>query len=110
MSSAIYPRFDLAPDERKDLKESGYFESLSHSPGWQKLKAFMESLVEESHIEMAGNLSNDPTSYMRLQIRWQQRRAMMLAINQHVENMVATRNELIQRATEEPNEYDRANY
>lgn len=104
--SSIYERFELSPEEKKDLKEAQYFESLAHSPGWMKLKAYMASEVEQAFEVMAGNLSNDPVAYMRLQIRWQQRRAMMLGIIQHVESMVNTRNELIGRATEEPDEYE----
>lgn len=104
--TAVFSNFELEAEEKKALREAQYFESLSHSPAWPKLKEYMQALVDEASEAMAGNISNEPMTYMRFQIRWQQRQAMMRAVIQYVDTMVETKKELVQRATEEQNEYD----
>lgn len=39
----------------------------------------IKSLVDEAHEDMIGNISSDPMTYMRFQLRWQQRESMYRA-------------------------------
>lgn len=105
-SPTVYERFELSPEEKDDLQTAQHFDGLAQSTGWTILKEYMNQLVGEAHEEMLGNVSNDPISYMRLQIRWQQRLAVVRAINQHVDSMVETKKELVARATEATDEYE----
>lgn len=53
---------------------------MYESEPFKKLKEFMQEQVQEAFEAMVGNVSSDPMTYMRLQLRWQQREAMYRAM------------------------------
>lgn len=50
------------------------------SESFKGLVSFMQDQVQEAFEAMIGNVSSDPMTYMRLQLRWQQREAMFRAM------------------------------
>lgn len=46
---------------------------------WKEHMERMREIVEEAFEAMVGNVSSRPMTYMRLQLRWQQREAMYRA-------------------------------
>lgn len=53
---------------------------MYESEPFKVLKEFMREQVQEAFEAMVGNVSSDPMTYMRLQLRWQQREAMYRAM------------------------------
>lgn len=60
----------------------------------------MQGFVDEAHEDMLGNTDNDPMSYMRLQLRWQQREAMMRGITDYVLQCDADRRRILTEIAE----------
>ena len=50
---------------------------MYQSDPWKNHVESMKEVVNEAFEAMVGNVSSDPMTYMRLQIRWQQREAML---------------------------------
>ena len=74
----------LDPEEVRELAEVAEVYSLSCTPGWGRIKDLMVYEVANAHEDMVGNVSNDPMTYMRLQLRWQQREALLRAVLDYV--------------------------
>src|SRR5437879_6234556 len=74
--------------EIETLAELRAIADLAQHPGWKYILDGIAEEVSKAYEDMVGNLSNDPMSYMRLQIRWQQREIMKRAIEQYVDLMV----------------------
>lgn len=92
---------DLSKDERESLIELQEVTDLSTSPGWLKrILPLMEGTVEEAHEAMVGNLSNEPMTYMRLQLRWQQREAMVRSVKTYIEECKVERGRILQEIAE----------
>ena len=49
------------------------------SEPWKAHMARIREIVDEAYEAMIGNISNWPMTYMRLQLRWQQREAIYRA-------------------------------
>ncbi len=49
------------------------------SEPWEQHMARIKEIVDEAFEAMVGNISNRPITYMRLQLRWQQREAIYRA-------------------------------
>lgn len=62
--------------ERLKLAEAA---QMYQSESWKDHMERMRYLVEEAQEAMIGNISSDPMTYMRFQLRWQQREAMYRA-------------------------------
>lgn len=102
MATNVLP-FDLEDldSDSRELKESGYFQSLSHNPGWKKVVQHMNVLVEEAENDMKRHTFDDPVKSMRLQMRWQQRGMMRDTVIAHVQAMVDLRREILARKNDE---------
>lgn len=53
--------------------------TMYQSEPWKEHMERMREIVEEAFEAMVGNVSSRPMTYMRLQLRWQQREAMYRA-------------------------------
>lgn len=53
--------------------------------GWQRIIKQITAFVDEAYEDMFANLSSDPMSYMRFQLRWQQRDAIYRGIKAYVQ-------------------------
>lgn len=62
--------------ERVKLAEAS---AMYSSDVWKEHMERMREIVEEAFEAMVGNVSSRPMTYMRLQLRWQQREAMYRA-------------------------------
>lgn len=62
---------------------------MYESEPFKVLKEFMQQQVQEAFEAMVGNVSSDPMTYMRLQLRWQQREAMYRAMMIQADDTVA---------------------
>jgi len=62
---------------------------------------FMQAQVDEAFEDMIGNVSSDPMTYMRLQLRWQQREAMLRAATIYTESQEKQYNQLMSQLEEE---------
>lgn len=76
--------FSLDPQEAQQLAELREVFQTTNTAGWHRIKKLMEALVEEAHEAMIGNISSDPMMYMRLQLRWQQREAMLRGVLEYI--------------------------
>lgn len=96
----------LEPTEVAVLKELSEVYETSATPGWLRIIKQAEEEVEEAHEAMLGNVSNEPMTYMRLQIRWQQREAFLRAIKDYVQTCTVRRKEIL----DEIRERERSSY
>jgi hypothetical protein len=55
------------------------FAQMYKSEPWKAHMARLKEIVDAAYEAMVGNISNRPMTYMRLQLRWQQREAMYRA-------------------------------
>jgi hypothetical protein len=53
---------------------------MYESEPFKVLREFMQEQVQAAFEDMIGNVSSDPMTYMRFQLRWQQREAMYRAM------------------------------
>lgn len=60
----------------------------------------MDALVEACLDDMKKNVSPDEKQALRLQMRWQQRGIMRDSLLAHIEEVIATKNEMLERAKE----------
>lgn len=61
---------------------------MYESEPFKVLSGFMQAQVQEAFEAMVGNVSSDPMTYMRLQLRWQQREAMYRAMMIQAEDTI----------------------
>ena len=54
------------------------------TPGWERIVHQVLKFVDEAYEDMVANLSHDPMSYMRLQLRWQQREAVYRGVQAYI--------------------------
>ena len=66
----------------------------------------MAGFVGAAHEDMLANVSDDPTSYMRQQLRWQQREAMYRGIMDYVAKCDHDRKRILQEIAEREKEYN----
>lgn len=76
--------------------QAGEWHEFSQHGCWKKLCIHMEELVSEAKTDLDGCLSGDPMTHMRLNLRHQQRNAMMLSIKGLVENWNKERQTIIE--------------
>jgi len=86
--------------EALQLAELREIYQTTNTAGWQRLKQLMESLVEEAHEAMIGNISSDPMTYMRFQLRWQQREAMLRGVLDYIGNCERDRKRILEEIQE----------
>lgn len=67
------------------------------SEPFKELSAFMLEQVEAALEDMVGNISSDPMTYMRFQLRWQQREAMYRAMMIKAEDTIKAHEEEIEQ-------------
>ena len=58
------------------------------SEPFKSLAAFLQEQVQAAFEDMVGNVSSDPMTYMRFQLRWQQREAMYRAMMIQAEDTI----------------------
>ena len=86
----IVPNLDN--EELEELRELQEVHEMTSTSGWKtRILPLMQSAVESAHEGMVGNLSNDPMTYMRLQLRWQQREAMLRSVLSYIADCEARR-------------------
>lgn len=75
----------LSPLELEHLAEVREVTTTANSAGWMRIQLQMEKFVNEAKEDMVGNLSGDPMTYMRFQLRWQQRETMLRGVKTYIE-------------------------
>lgn len=102
MPDSLYPATNhpLTQQELDHLAEVREVWTTTKSAGWQRVMGQVSAFVEESYEAMVGNCSSDPMSYMRLQLRWQQRLAMKRGIEKYVSDCEFQRQQLLSEARE----------
>jgi hypothetical protein len=90
----------LDPQEERQLAELREVFQTTNTAGWQRIKNLMLQLVDDAHEDMVGNLSSDPMMYMRLQLRWQQREAMMRGVLDYIGNCDKQRKQILEEIAE----------
>lgn len=90
----------LDPQEALQLAELREVFQTTNSAGWQRIKKLMEAQVEDAHEDMVGNISSDPMTYMRLQLRWQQREAMLRVVLDYVADQDRRRKIILEEIAE----------
>lgn len=71
------------------------------TPGWQRIVKQVTAFVDEAYEDMFANLSADPMSYMRLQLRWQQRDAIYRGITAYIQECEDTKALYLEQAKEQ---------
>lgn len=91
----------FSEEELVELEELQQVHALISMPGWKtRLQPLMESEVANALENMVGNLSNDPMTYMRLQLRWQQREAMLRAVLGYIDECEQRRTRILEEIKE----------
>jgi len=90
----------LDPVEAQQLAELREIYVTVSTAGWQRIKKLMEAQVEDAHEDMVGNISSDPMMYMRLQLRWQQREAMLRGVLEYIGNCDKQRKMILEEIAE----------
>lgn len=67
------------------------------SEPFKALAKFMQEQVQEAFEAMVGNISSDPMTYMRLQLRWQQREAMYRSMMVMAEDTIKAHEEELEQ-------------
>src|SRR6266850_640278 len=92
---------NLEPDELEQLRELQQVHELANSEGWRtRIMPLLESQVEAAKESMVGNISSDPMTYMRLQLRWQQREAMLRELVNYLAQCEETRKRILDEIEE----------
>lgn len=91
----------LSEDELIELEELQQVHALITMPGWKtRIQPLMQAQVEDAKESMVGNISNDPMTYMRLQLRWQQREAMLRALLGYIDECEQRRTRILEEIKE----------
>lgn len=91
------PLQPLTTEELQHLAELREVCQTTDSPGWMRVVEQMQASVLEAHEAMIGNTSHDPMSYMHLQLRWQQREAMLRGVQQYVHDCNEQKHSLLEQ-------------
>lgn len=87
----------LEADELEELRELQEVHALISMPGWKtRLQPLLESGVQAAQEAMLGNLSSDPMTYMRNQIKWQQREYMLRDVLSYIADCEARRTRILE--------------
>lgn len=78
-------------EQTKRLSEAADLFAMKHSAGWGKVTAKMQEFIEEARRSCENNLSANPRIAHALQIRLQQRKAVVQGIHQYVDELIAWR-------------------
>lgn len=70
---------------------------MYRSEPFKELAEFMHEQVEAAFEDMVGNVSSDPMTYMRFQLRWQQREAMYRAMMIKAEDTIKAHEEELEQ-------------
>lgn len=70
---------------------------MYQSEPWKEHMSRLKDIVDEAFEAMIGNLSNRPMTYMRLQLRWQQREAMYRASMMIAEDTIKAHEEELEQ-------------
>lgn len=70
---------------------------MYRSEPFKELSEFMQEQVEAALEDMVGNISSDPMTYMRFQLRWQQREAMYRAMMIKAEDTIKAHEEELEQ-------------
>lgn len=70
---------------------------MYQSEPWKAHMERLKGIVDEAYEAMVGNLSNRPMTYMRLQLRWQQREAMYRASMMIAEDTIKAHEEELEQ-------------
>lgn len=97
----LNPQLEEIKREMQRLEELQSVHQLVNHPGWKHVRDGIWGEVEIAHEDMVGNISNDPVTYMRLQIRWQQRMAMARAIDDYVKTCETERANILTEGAHE---------
>lgn len=92
---------NLESDELEHLKELQEVHELFTSTGWRtRIMPLLQEQVEQAKEAMVGNISSDPMTYMRLQLRWQQREAMLRELVGYIDGCEQQRKRILEEIEE----------
>jgi hypothetical protein len=74
------------------------YERFSKSRVWLEIQRYLQDLVDESQNALDTCLSGDGNVHKALNIRNQQRRSVLLALKEHVNNWVEEKNRFMEEA------------
>ena len=87
----------LEVDELEELRELQEVHELIASVGWKtRILPLLESGVHAAQEAMLGNLSSDPMTYMRNQIKWQQREYMLRDVLSYIADCESRRTRILE--------------
>ncbi len=87
----------LEVDELEELRELQEVHELTSTAGWKtRLLPLLESGVQAAHEAMLGNLSSDPMTYMRNQMKWQQREYMLRDVLTYIADCETRRTRILE--------------
>lgn len=86
----------LSKMELEHLAEVREVTNIAVTAGWARVMKQIEAFVEEAHEDIFANVSLDPRNAQLLQIRWQQREAVLRGILHFVKTCQDTKRDLLQ--------------
>lgn len=95
---------ELAKDELLELAELREIYVVINTPGWNRLKKMMQSLVDEAQEDMLSAVYATNEIKAAFLTRWQQREAMMRAVTFYVESCEQRRKLILEEIAERNNE------
>ena len=90
----------LTPSELDHLAEIREVCTTVNSAGWHRILAQMEAFVDEAQEEMIGAVYASAEIKAALQMRWQQRIAMLRGVEKYVQSCESERKLLLQDMTQ----------
>lgn len=88
---------NLEPDELEQLRELQQVHELANSEGWRtRIMPLLQEQVECAKEAMIGNISADPMTYMRLQMKWQQRELMFRDLMRYIDDCEQKRKRILE--------------
>lgn len=91
----------LSEEELVELEELQQVHALLTMPGWKtRILPLLHSGVQAAHEAMLGNLSSDPMTYMRNQIKWQQREYMLRDVLGYIDECEQRRTRILEEIKE----------
>lgn len=103
---AVIYAIQPSKDEQEAIAFSQGFIEMAESTPWKHVMGYLDDLVNEAQQERDGSLSSDPQLAWNLQWRYQQRKAVRLALQNFVDEVIAGRKRILESMTgEETNEY-----
>jgi hypothetical protein len=83
-------------DEAQSLRELQDYVELERHPGWKKVLAYADALVDETRIQYEGIISSDPMLSHTLRLRVAERKATVASIKQLIAKAVSERLSLLE--------------